>query len=399
MKSPSWVSAAIVISLSAGVVVGYLLASAGEVPTASDSADGVTASDYLREAAQLVQSPPAGFDSDSLEQKLDLLSRLAIRRQQTHPVEVPDGWVLFAHLVEMVAPPKSGEHEQPLDRLTHQIQLFIGYQDELEDAALACQSRSDLDHVWQTRDQAAAKIGALRVELVGAVQERLNGFRDQTKEKELAAALNRFAELKQDLDGPILTLVGTSTAQDDDEELQRILTTATELLERGRPAVQRFKDQSDEIAAKLRDVHSPIEPARSAVSEDGQSSPSPGNCEQIIAQLRTLGAALDRADLNSWLAILTRLKETPAGDKSVQVADERIPAANQPEAASARGDLKSIGQEMADIEVKLVRLQQLAYNLYGPCGKSNLWKPSIPGTSDWAGLTLVSSIRRWEHST
>ncbi len=176
-------------------------------------------------------------------------------------------------------------------------------------------------------------------------------------------ALKQFATLKNDLDGPVVTLVATIDSAEVDNSLHQILGSAAVYEERAYQMAAALEKKTAELGKQLHDPTKRVEPelATGGISGDQENR---GQCESMLRELRELDEAFAAADLGSWQTIHDRLGHQSVGQIDHQPKTETTPARkNRKSEVNGAGEGK-LADKIANLTDKLYSLQQLAYNLW-----------------------------------
>ncbi len=136
----------------------------------------MTAAELLQQARHVLDSVPPTAEGGVANQRVDQLLRMAAIRQAEHPQEIPAAWDQFGQLLNDLhsrVKQAGADSDKPLMQLNTEIVLLMHYDDDLDDAALACRSAEDFDLVWQIKRRVAGAIQKRRTELLQQVRDQL----------------------------------------------------------------------------------------------------------------------------------------------------------------------------------------------------------------------------------
>ena len=310
MKAFSWFAAGVVVC-ALGVWIFFSQAPVVREPSSQRHADAFDAEGMFIAGLQAITNKELA--------RGDVLTQMALRRQVEQPQATATVWNKFRTYLDT-------QTLSPTDRLAR---LTI-YRDSVDATLMACRTRADFEEVWGVRQKVLAAIREVDNQVYTEVAHAMTAFGQRVSQLQPVAALEAFASLRAELEPRFTALI---TAPPEDESTQgmdvsAILKPVSALVAVAVTEGSRLGQQGDTLAAQS------VEEGKVEAAADGAIGPG----EKLLQSVQELSIALEQAQMDHWL---------------VMAKDE-----------AAQRELENLHRDLAQLQGKLSRLQQLRCNLW-----------------------------------
>ena len=239
------------------------------------------------------------------------------------------------------------------------LSRLLSYQDELDNALLACRSLVEFNDAWQVHEQVRTEIDAACNRASQHLAQQVQQFMDAhaSTEHDPIQAIHAFALFQSQHEPQLLALVGASPEDDLSAALDAVQGLVKVLLDHAGNMTQSASQAAQAMQSRLRDGKDPVDPLPSTSPRSATDQPR-GPCEGELSRLGELEEVLQEARLEHWRSLLSRLQpdasaaapaiHTGTGDRDMHKPDA----------------VDGLGQRIADARLDWLRMQQLAYNLW-----------------------------------